>query len=96
MGQPPRMCAVPGMLKRISVTMLMGVPPIIRATLQANSLAWGMKVGTRLPWLTSTLRNGQNQGRPEAHVDVAVERLHAQQDQRSRAPIRKDAGSARF
>ena len=27
-GQPPRMCAVPGTSKRISVTMLSGVPPI--------------------------------------------------------------------
>src|ERR1035441_3979991 len=42
---PPRMWAVPGTSKRISVTMLIGVPPIAWATWRANSLACGMKVG---------------------------------------------------
>src|ERR1035437_545374 len=53
------MCAVPGTSKRISVTMLIGVPPIAWATWRANSLACGMKVGMRCPWLRSTRRKGQ-------------------------------------
>src|SRR5208337_251281 len=40
--QPPRQCAVPGMLNRISGTMLKAVPPARRASFSANSLACGM------------------------------------------------------
>jgi len=43
MGQPPRICAVQGMSKRTSVTMLVGVPLISSAVLRANSFAWGIK-----------------------------------------------------
>ena len=50
------------------------------ATLRANSFACGMKVGMRRPWLSSTLPERPEPRTSQAHVDVAVERLHAEQD----------------
>ena len=42
MTHPPRQWAVPGTSKRISGSMLMAVPPAMRANFSANSLARGM------------------------------------------------------
>lgn len=64
MAQPPIMCAVVGMSRRISVVMLIASPPVIAASFFANAFAWGINVGTRLPAVVSTRPNGKYQRRP--------------------------------
>ena len=66
--------------------MLIGVPPVSCATLRANSLACGMNVGIALAAAHQHLAERPEPGPSQPHVDVAVQRLHAEQDQRFPRP----------
>ena len=65
MGQPPRMCAVPGTSNRISVTMLIGVPPTSCGHLAGKIVSLRDEGGdARGRGSSASCRNGQNHGRP--------------------------------
>ena len=74
------MCAVPGTSKRISVTMLIGVPPIACASLARELVRLRNERRNPTPVAAQHPAERPEPGTTQAHIDVAVERLHAEQD----------------
>ena len=87
--QPPMQWAVPGTLKRISGSMLIANPSGEFRKLLRKFVGFRNVGGHLLASADEKLPKGPEPGPPPAHLDLSLERLHAQQNHKFSRPAQR-------